>query len=135
MKIADLVDKLIPPPTPYLKRGTKGRFVSKKKTAELPPPTISHETVTVTFYGSSISKYRVDTLWYFSIADVLAVGKTPINLEKVQYSDQFEEVKKKNSIKVDNIEVADATGMMNIIKEVKAVFPGPLSRWLFDLAA
>lgn len=153
MKITDIVDKLIPnndlkephnPPTPYLKRGSRGRFVSKKKplvVVEAPQvvtPSESvekanstpHETITLSFYGSPITKYRVGNKWYFSVSDVLGTGKPFDNEDEIHYSEQFDEVKKKNCIMVNDIEVAEGECMLLIIHEVKALFPGPLSRWL-----
>ena len=110
-----------------LKRGAKGRFVSVK-IKQLTP---EKEIMTATFYGKPIRKYQVGSKQYFVISDILALA-TPIDIsiDTISYTDNFDETKNKVIKIIDQLEVADAEGILTLIKEVIGIFPGPLARWL-----
>ncbi|MEK7633612.1 MAG: hypothetical protein AAB437_02100 [Patescibacteria group bacterium] len=110
-----------------LKRGAKGRFVSVKIEQLIP----EKEMTTVTFYGKPIRKYQVAGKQYFVISDILSLAApTDISIDTVKYTDNFDETKNKVIKIIDQLEVADAEGILTLIKEVIGIFPGPLARWL-----
>ena len=110
-----------------MKRGTKGRFISVKIEQLVP----EKELTTVTFYGKPIRKYQVGDKQYFVISDILSLASpTDISIDMIKYTDNFDETKNQVIKIIDQLEVADAEGILTLIKEVVGIFPGPLARWL-----
>lgn len=109
-------------------RGTRGRFVSKKEKIHVDAPP---EQAIVTFYGKSIRKFITEDGIYFVIADVMTVAEPiDLNTSEVTFTENFDEVKSKVSRVINELEVADADGILTLIKEVVGTFPGPFSRWI-----
>lgn len=123
-KIKNLIDeqrKLI--------RGKGGRFISLKKleqTKELPLT----QPIKTTFFAQEVKKYYVGDKVYFAIDDVLKTATPILGKDTIEYTEDYEQTRALVAKKIGNIEVADADGILSLIKEVVAVFPGPLSRWL-----
>lgn len=116
-------------PAKTVKRGSKGRFVSVK-IGQLVP---EKEVETVTFYSKPIRKYQIAGKTYFIVKDILTLASpTDVSIDTVKYTDNFDEIKNKVIKIVDQQEVADAEGILTLIKEVVGVFPGPLARWLIE---
>lgn len=110
-----------------LKKGAKKRFVSVKIGQLIP----EKEVETVTFYSKPIRKYQIAGKTYFIVSDILALASpTDVSIDTIKYTDNFDEVKNKVIKITDQQEVADADGILKLIKEVVGVFPGPLARWL-----
>lgn len=110
-----------------VKRGAKGRFVSVKIEQLVP----EKEVETVTFYSKPIRKYQIAGKTYFIVKDILTLASpTDISIDTIKYTDNFDEIKNKVIKIVDQQEVADAEGILKLIKEVVGIFPGPLARWL-----
>lgn len=123
-KIKSLIDeqrKLI--------RGKGGKFISLKKleqTKELPPT----QPIKTTFFAQEIRKYYVGDKVYFAIDDILKTATPFLGKDEINYTEDYEKIRALVSKKIGEVEVADADGILRLIKEVVAVFPGPLSRWL-----
>lgn len=114
-------------PAKTIKRGTKGRFVSIKINQLVP----DGEMITVTFYSKPIRKYFVAGKQHFVVSDILSLATpTDISIDMIKYTDNFDEIKNQVIKIIDQLEVADAEGILTLIKEVIGVFPGPLARWL-----
>jgi len=115
-------------PLKKLERGFRGRFVSRKNKIELKTKA---DPITLTFYGKTIRKFLVSAKPYFVITDILALASpSDISLETISYTDDYDEVKNEVTKTVNQLEVADAAGILKLIKEVVGIFPGPLARWL-----
>lgn len=123
-KIKGLIDE-----KRMLIRGEKGKFVSLKKLIkkkELPLIT----PIKAIFFAQEIRKYLIGDQVYFAIDDVLKTATPLLGKEEIEYTEEYEKVRTLITKKVGEVEVADADGILRLIKEVKGVFPGPLSRWL-----
>ena len=110
-------------------RGSRGKFVSLKKLEEKKElPVTSAQKVT--FFGKEIIKYYIGDKVFFAVDDILATATPLTGKEMVEYTEDFEKIKELTTKKVGEVLVADADGILRLIKEVVAIFPGPLSRWL-----
>ena len=110
-------------------RGSRGKFVSLKKLEEQKElPVTSAQKVT--FFGKEIRKYYIGDKVFFAVDDILATATPLTGKEMVEYTEDFEKIKELTTKKVGEVLVADADGILRLIKEIVATFPGPLSRWL-----
>jgi hypothetical protein len=110
-------------------RGSRGKFVSLKKLEEKKElPVTSAQKVT--FFGKEIRKYYIGDKVFFAVDDILATATPLTGKEMLEYTEDFEKIKELTTKKVGEVLVADADGILRLIKEVVAAFPGPLSRWL-----
>lgn len=112
-------------------RAKKGKEVKKlagkkTKTTKAKPP------VQATFFGKEITKIYDGKKWYFSVEDILALAGPSMPDKKVRKKKTFESVKKNVATTIKNVVCADADGCVKLIREIKGVFPGPLSRWLVE---
>ena len=110
-------------------RGSRGKFISLKKLEaqkELPVAPAQK----VTFFGKEIRKYYIGDKVFFAVDDILATATPLTGKEMIEYTEDFEKIKELTTKKVGEVLVADADGILRLIKEVVAIFPGPLSRWL-----
>ena len=115
-------------PIKYVKRGTRGRFVSKKNQEKILP---SAESTALIFYGKTVRKFVSAGKAYFAIEDILALAAPKdVSVDKISFTDNYDYVKQKVVKMINQIEVADADGILKLIREVVGIFPGPLERWL-----
>ena len=121
-----------------LERGVRGRFLGKKKQVKDTPKKDvqskdlpSTEPTQLTFYGKTVRKFLSGGKAYFAIADILTLASPiDVSFDQISFTENFETVKKEIAKKINDLEVAEAQGIMMLIKEVIGVFPGPLGRWL-----
>lgn len=121
-----------------LERGIRGRFLGKKKQVkdvpkkDLPSKDLpSTEPTALTFYGKTVRKFLCDGKAYFAIEDILSLGApNDVSVDAISFTDNFDAVKQEMMKTANGLEVADAEGILRLIKEVIGVFPGPLERWL-----
>lgn len=123
-EIKELIDK-----QRKLIRGEKGRFVSLKKIEKQKELPLGAPTKAV-FFTKEIRRYFIGDKVYFAIDDILTTASPLLGKEVIDYTKDYEKVRAMVAKKIGDVEVADAEGILRLIKEVVAIFPGPLSRWL-----
>jgi hypothetical protein len=118
-------------PISRVKRGIRGRFISKNKEAIPEKKSEEVPTVTHTFYNIPIRKFLIGKTWHFSIDDILNIA-APCNPDEyaITFKKNYQNVKNLILVLVNEIEAANAEGILKLIKEVNGTFPGPLERWL-----
>lgn len=110
-------------------RGERGKFVSLKKLEEKKELPLTNPVI-VTFFNQTIKKYFIGDKVYFSIDDILKTAVPLFGKEKIEYTEDYEKTRTIVAKKIGGVEVADADGILRLIREIVAVFPGPLARWL-----
>jgi hypothetical protein len=114
-------------------RGPNGKFISKKakKAAKKKErASLVKVPLNVTFYGREIKKIYDGQNWYFCVNDIIALARPPLGQEIIKRKKNFSQVQKRVAQTFSDIIYADAPGCLELIREVDAVFPGPLARWL-----
>ncbi len=138
-------------PTP--KRGSRGKFVSKKPAGRRKKPVSTQRgepasTKTTSageikgpyiaiFYGVKIRKYYAGGKWYFSVEDLLPLGQMdpPLkSLPKLREEEEFNKVFEKAVKIIDGIPCAGAREIIEMVDLTKAAFPGPFQRWIEETA-
>ncbi len=136
-----LVDEIELKTTPP--RGSNGRFISKKaffskadldgkkKKGEGEKPSVVQKGVsTVSFYGIDIRRAYHDQKWYFSIDDIIHLAKPMTLGSKITKKNNYKKIFDEVTITLSEISYADADGIIKLIRELDAAFPGPLARHL-----
>jgi hypothetical protein len=124
-------------------RGPNGKFISKralttqkatakekrKKKVKFPSKK-TQETSIVSFYGVDIRRVSQNKEWYFSTEDILSLAQ-PVKLGgKITKKDNYKKVFDEVTETISGVSFADAEGIIKIIRELNASFPGPLVRHL-----
>lgn len=170
-------DTITPTPKPAPIRGPGGKFVSKKPVEkkvvaeDLPAgkagiaasspeasPRNDKENAqkekevtqqTITFYGSAIRKWHIDTAWYFSLTDILTIAKIidiSAYINELQQNETTSKTLLQNS-KIISLPKDDGTEekvlcvtyenfmqILPILRSKESTFPGPFPDWLADIA-
>lgn len=127
-------------------RGAHGRFVSKNqvkpdtkkesvpKEEDISSPSETNKPITVTFYGKDIRKIYTNGKWYFAVEDLISLATSPDPDKPVKMKADFNKTKKEVETTIDNVIYADEKGCSLLITKIDGVFPGPITRWLYESA-
>lgn len=110
-------------------RGEKGKFVSLKK-IELEKSLPNAQPIELTFFGKKVRKFYVGDWVFFAVDDIIATANPLPNKDQIEYAEDYEQIRTQITRKIGDVDVADAAGILKIIRQIQAVFPGPLARWL-----